>query len=239
MPIAEPKVTLLASTALHSEAVNAIMEEQPDSTPAETIVTLGGRNCYDSFHRPKEGTRRDEDYIRRTIGQEKHGSISEHASGTLYFEGVSRAFLTELSRHRHLSLSVRSQRFVNEDDSSVVVPPAIKGTISESYLERINADLTQEYGEIVEHLITLGNSRKQAREAARAILPNMTETKIVATANLRTWGEVIVRRCAPDADAEMQEVMGMALTALEPVSPVFTKMWKESIEESWKAVPQI
>lgn len=231
MPIAEPKVTLLASTALNIHAVEAIMEKQPESTPAETIITLGGRNCYDSFHRPKPGTRLDADYIKRTVGQENHASISEHASATLYFEGVSRAFLTELSRHRHLSLSVRSQRYINEEDSNVVIPPAIQGGVSAGYLERINADLTQEYSALVDHLLTQGNSRKQAREAARAILPNMTETKIVATANLRTWGEVIIRRCSPDADAEMQNVMNLALHALEPVSPVLTGMWKETLRE--------
>lgn len=231
MPTVEPKVTLLASTALNIHAVESIMEKQSGSTHAETIITLGGRNCYDSFDRPNPATRSDADYLKRTIGQQNHGSIAEHASATLYFEGVSRAFLTELSRHRHLSLSVRSQRFVNEDDSSIVVPPTIKGNIPEAYFERINADLTQEYGNVVDYLITLGNSRKQAREAARAILPNMTETKIVATANLRTWGEIILRRCAPDADAEMQNVMNLSLHALEPVSPVLTGMWKESLIE--------
>ena len=55
--------------------------------------------------------------------------------------------------------------------------------------------------------------------SARAILPNMTETKVIVTANLRAWLEVIERRTAPDADAEIQEVMNMAREALRPVAP--------------------
>ena len=68
-----------------------------------------------------------------------------------------------------------------------------------------------------------GHGRKQAREAARAILPNMTETKMVVTGNLRAWLQVIERRTAPDADAELQEVMGMARDVLKPLAPSIFK----------------
>ena len=68
-----------------------------------------------------------------------------------------------------------------------------------------------------------GHGRKQAREAARAILPNMTETKMVVTSNLRAWLQVIERRTAQDADAELQEVMGMARDVLKPLAPSIFK----------------
>lgn len=62
-------------------------------------------------------------------------------------------------------------------------------------------------------------SRKQAREAARAVLPNMVETRIVVTGNMRAWKEVINRRTQPDVDAEMQEVMGMIADQLATIAP--------------------
>ena len=68
-----------------------------------------------------------------------------------------------------------------------------------------------------------GHKRKQAREAARAILPNMTETKMIVTANLRAWMEVIERRTAPDVDAEVREIMTMAREALKPLAPSIFK----------------
>ena len=161
-----------------------------------------------------------------------NSSIIEHATATLYFTGVSRAFLTELTRHRHLSFSVRSQRFVNEAGANIVLPPIYRSNNAEpgtalfktaELLEGIAQDLDSHYEGLVEEAAIDGHKRKQAREAARAILPSMTETKMTVTGNLRAWLEVIDRRTAPDADAELQEVMGMAREALRPLAPTIFK----------------
>ena len=230
--IVEPSVTLLAHTTIDPDVIGELMEIQPESTDAETLVTFAGRSCYESWHRPSEATRDDADYIERTIFQQEHGSILEHATATLYFTGVSRAFLTELTRHRHLSFSVRSQRFVNEAGANIVLPPIYRSDKAEpgtalsktaELLEGIAQDLDSHYEGLVEEAAIDGHKRKQAREAARAILPNMTETKMVVTGNLRAWLQVIERRTAPDADAELQEVMGMARDVLKPLAPSIFK----------------
>ena len=228
--IVEPSVKLLAHTTIDTGAISELMEIQPQSTDAETLVTFAGRSCYESWHRPSEATRDDADYIERTIFEQQHGSILEHATATLYFTGVSRAFLTELTRHRHLSFSVRSQRFVNESGANIVLPPIYRnaqpGTAlhrTAELLEGIAQDLDSHYEGLVEEATQDGHKRKQAREAARSILPSMTETKMTVTGNLRTWLEVIERRTAPDADAELQEVMGMARDVLRPLAPTIFK----------------
>ncbi len=118
--IVEPSVKLLAHTVINDDVIAELMDIQPQSTDAETLVTFAGRSCYESWHRPRPETYHDKDYIDRTIFEQQHGSILEHATATLYFTGVSRAFLTELTRHRHLSFSVRSQRFVNESGANIV-----------------------------------------------------------------------------------------------------------------------
>lgn len=228
--IVEPQVKLLAHTMIDADAISELMEIQPASTDAETLVTFAGRSCYESWHRPTEKTRKDSDYIERTIFEQHHGSILEHANATLYFTGVSRAFLTELTRHRHLSFSVRSQRFVDESGANIVLPPAYRnaqpGTAlhrSAELLEGIAQDLDSHYEGLVAEAELDGHKRKQAREAARAILPSMTETKMTVTGNFRAWLEVIERRTAPDADAELQEVMGMAREVLRPLAPSIFK----------------
>ena len=48
---------------------------------------------------------------------------------------------------------------------------------------------------------------------------------MVVTGNLRAWSEVIARRTADDADAEMQEVMELARQQLNTVSPVLFPTW--------------
>lgn len=214
-----PRVQLIAHTVTTAQSED-ILESQPDSTDAEYLTTLAGRACYQSFHRPNQATRLDSDYLERTLFEQGHFSILEHASATFYLEGVSRAFTHELIRHRHLSYSQLSQRFVDESDAAYVVPPAVRGNvIVENALASSIADALISYDCAVGILLHDGYSRKQAREAARAFLPNCVETKIVVTGNLRAWHEVTQRRMQPDADAEMQEVMAMIYDELTEIAP--------------------
>ena len=237
MNIVEPAVRLLAHTAIVPDAIEQRMEIQEGSTDAETLTVYAGRSCYESWSRPNEKTREDKDYLQRTLFEQGHFSILEHASATFYLTGVSRALLAEITRHRHLSFSVLSQRFVSEEDANIVIPPAIRDAkeINETHYDeelggevigatdnlKVMANLAiATYAGLVEELQEVeGLSRKQAREAARAVLPNMVETRIVVTGNLRAWHEVIARRTAPDADAEFQEVAGLIRDELRKLAP--------------------
>lgn len=218
--IVTPQVHLLAHTKIDEKAISEWMGIQDASTDAETLLTMAGRNCYRSFNRPNEATYNDADYLRRTLGEQGHWSIAEHATATLYFTGVSRAFLAELTRHRHLSFSVESQRFINANDANVVMPPAMRDLDEESkenFLWRVDESIT-DYKNAQTALNRL--PKKQRNEAARALLPNAVETRMVVTGNLRAWHEVIQRRTQPDADAEIQEVMRLAKAELHTVSPI-------------------
>ena len=236
MNIVEPAVRLLAHTAIVPDAIEQRMEIQEGSTDAETLTVYAGRSCYESWSRPNEKTREDKDYLQRTLFEQGHMSILEHATATFYLTGVSRALLAEITRHRHLSFSVRSQRFVSEEDASIVIPPAAKKSEaevvydSEEFHDDLKGSLPKalewwageavwNYEGLVSALTGEGLPRKQAREAARAVLPNMIETRVVVTGNLRAWHEVIERRTAPDADAEFQQVAGMIRDELQKLAP--------------------
>ena len=234
--IVEPRVELIAHTAIVPDAIEQRMEIQEGSTDAETLTVYAGRSCYESWSRPNEKTRQDGDYLKRTLFEQGHMSILEHATATFYLTGVSRALLAEITRHRHLSFSVRSQRFVSEEDASIVIPPAAKKSEaevvydSEEFHDDLKGSLPKalewwageavwNYEGLVSALTGEGLPRKQAREAARAVLPNMIETRVVVTGNLRAWHEVIERRTAPDADAEFQQVAGMIREELQRLAP--------------------
>lgn len=218
--IVTPRVQLLAHTKIDGKAISEYMGIQDASTDAETLLTMAGRNCYRSFHRPNEATYDDADYLRRTLEQQGHWSIAEHATATLYFTGVSRAFLTELTRHRHLSFSVESQRFINANDANIVMPPAMRDLDEEDQdgFLLLAEESIEDYKAIQTALNHL--PKKQRNEAARALLPNAVETRMVVTGNLRAWNEVIQRRTQPDADAEIQQVMRLAAQELHTVSPI-------------------
>lgn len=221
-----PRVELIAHTSIVPAAIDHYMPIQDSSTPAETLTTFAGRACYQSFDRPNPNTKEDADYLKRTLFEQNHWSIAEHATASIYITGVSRALTHELIRHRHLSYSQLSQRFVDEKDANFVCPPAIVNMADERhFLDTSGTASALDYEELVHRLTDAGLPRKQAREAARAALPNMTETRIVVTGNLRAWHEVIQRRTKPDADAEMQYVMRMVNNALHTIAPaIFDRM---------------
>lgn len=227
--IATPKVSLIAHTMLERgrDSVPAIAElmDELDAPDMETLTEFAGRACYQSFNRLNPDTCTTDAYLKRTLFEQKHWSIAEHASATFYITGVSRAFTHELIRHRHLSYSQLSQRFVDEWGANVVLPPALQrhdeGGQAIADVDTVTSDA---YLDIANTLSTIGLPIKQAREAARAVLPNMVETRIVVTGNLRAWHEVIERRTAPDADAEMREVMGIIRDELHTIAPtIFPK----------------
>ena len=237
--ITEPRVELIAHTTLACDGRSPVIEEymslDPDAGDMQQLVEFAGRACYQSFHKPNPKTARNRDYITRTLHGQKHWSIAEHATATFYITGVSRALTHELIRHRHLSYSQLSQRFVDESWANFVIPPAVEKSEAETIFDTGDGCIMQErlsgalehwgneaqynYGVLVDALTAEGLSRKQAREAARAVLPNMVETRIVVTGNLRAWHEVIARRTAPDADAEFQEVAGMIREQLQQIAP--------------------
>lgn len=69
------------------------------------------RTCWQSFAKSDEGGAVDKELIDRVGNKFKHASTLEHLNYTFYIQGISRACLQELARHRHASLSVKSTRY--------------------------------------------------------------------------------------------------------------------------------
>ena len=229
------KVNLIASTRLEggwSRTSSDMIDElglpvNGMETDAERLIEFAGRLCYKSFHRPRPETAKTSAYIKNIIAQ-GHESVLEHASASFHVSGVSRNMLLELERHRHLSFSVISQRFVDSSNASMILPPAIANDDDEDMKDIIDDWYTslchaQEAYETAVSLLRLkGLNRKQAREAARGILPGGIETEFVVTGNLRAWRDVLKKRYSKHADAEICEFAGEVLQWLHDVAePVF------------------
>jgi len=227
------KVAPIASTALHLGSLTneTPYEEHRHGTDccgwireADELAEVAGRLCYQSWDRPNPKTATNKGYLANILAQ-GHESVLEHASVTFYVEGVSRALLAELTRHRHLSFSVVSQRYVDAAQLDRVRPPIMDELDSETR-DRV-ADLIagqydenlRAYGEIVEILMAKGYKRKEAREAARAVLPNAVESPMVVTGNLRAWRDVLKKRHHVAADKEIQRFAGEVLRHLRAIAP--------------------
>jgi thymidylate synthase (FAD) len=75
------------------------------------------------------------------------------------------------------------------------------------------------YDVIAQRLDGQGFTRKQIREAARAVMPNATETKIVVTGNMRAWRHVCKMRGSEHADAEIRQFAHEVLRQLKEIAP--------------------
>lgn len=198
----------------------------------DRLAEFSGRACYQSWNNPSG---RDNASYLSNILEQGHFSVLEHGSATFYVQGVSRALTHELIRHRHLSYSQLSQRFVDESEPEWVIPPALEPflgeemhevsmfdqaqTWEEEFIDHMNYYVLPLYQKIVDLLQSKGATRKQAREAARAVLPNMTETKIVVSGNMRAWRDFLAKRYSKHADAEICLFAGKVLDHLKGIAP--------------------
>jgi thymidylate synthase (FAD) len=222
----EPTVTLIAKPSFTTPAhlpVNWIGE----STEGERLAEFAGRVCYMSQHNPAQrGTREYLDNIKK----QGHGSVLEHANYSVLLEGVSRSLTHELVRHRAgFAYSQLSQRYVDESHASFVVPPAVIGDEALEAAWRAQIEEAQRaYVAMVERLMEryawIGDRihrRKMAREAARAVLPNATETKIVVTGNARAWRTMLELRASEGAELEIRRAAVAILRLLSCEAPGF------------------
>lgn len=219
----QPRVQLIAWTQFEPP------EDVPWSTDADggqALAEFAGRACYQSWRKPNPATATNAGYLQHIL-EVGHLSVLEHGTVTFYFTGVSRSLTHELIRHRHFSYSQLSQRYVPERDAAMVEPeviaqdPALHKVFQEAAdasaraYDELLAGLTEKFAQ--EENPTA--RRKQARQAARSVLPNATETRIVVTGNYRAWRHFITMRASAHADVEIRALAVACLRELQRVAP--------------------
>jgi thymidylate synthase (FAD) len=202
------------------------VEWSTDADGGQALLEFAGRACYQSWSKPNPKTATNVGYLKHIIDV-GHFSVLEHASVSFYITGISRSCTHELIRHRHFSYSQLSQRYVPEKDARIVVPPGLENDPDLQQILSAAADASRAaYTELLDKLeAKLADSpnavlrRKQARQAARAVLPNATETRIVVTGNYRAWRHFIAMRASEHADVEIRRLAIACLRQLVDVAP--------------------
>lgn len=224
------RILLIASTSLEWQDENGIVAEafgyvghhDRNVAEADELAEISGRLDYLSYDRPNPKTATNRTYLANIIAQQ-HFSVLEHASVTFYVDGVSRNFTHELIRHRHLSFSEVSQRYVDISTFNYISHPTLSKEYGENALSGgmpINESPTGEkYDSIVADLLKKGYTRKEARQAARFYILSACETRILVTGNHRAWRELLPKRLNPYADLEFQNVAKEILKILKKVAP--------------------
>jgi thymidylate synthase (FAD) len=227
----EPAVYLVGRQVIDDEVLDRFLAEhgvswQTDSEVAgEELAEIAGRICYWSYARPRPGG--NEAYLGHIL-EVGHGSVLEHAVWNFIFTGISRSCTHELVRHRAgVGFSQLSQRYVDESDAEFVEPDVIAedpelhalwvDAISQAHRAyiRLVDKLAEKYRDEPDRTAR----RKLARQAARSVLPNATETRIFVTMNARAARHFIEMRASRHAEPEIRKLAVQVLRIMQQEAP--------------------
>lgn len=210
----------------------------------ERLIASAARLCYSSCSIEETRGKLTDEKVSSFVdmlAEMGHESPLEHISFTFGIEGVSRALLAQLTRHRIASYSVQSQRYVKENQFEYVIPPEIENSedAKEEFLSAMRKS-QESYDKITEILINkhkngyissgmsegqaMRLAEKRAIEDARFVLPNACETKIICTFNARSLLNFFSQRCCNRAQWEIRALSREMLKLVSNVAPsVFKK----------------
>lgn len=174
---------------------------------AEKLIEEAGRTCYLSFD--KISTDSEKDFIRRLI-KIGHDSPLEHACATFRIENCSRAMTHQLVRHRLMSVSQQSQRYVDEENFSFVVPPTVPKEFQKEFCDDMK---------IIKQMYIKWRNKGLKKEDARFVLPNACTSEIVVTANFREWRHILKLRTSKQAQWEIRLACMEILKILKEKAP--------------------
>lgn len=187
----------------------------------DSVVAAAGRLCYSNADIDALRTRvseKDQTKYLTMLRKLGHLSTFEHVSFTFGIEGVSRALLAQITRHRIASFSVQSQRYVGqsgEDGIDYILPPEIE-KLGDEYAKRFSDQMDMMDKWYREWLELLGEGGK---EDARFVLPNAAATRMVVTMNARELNHFFALRCCNRAQWEIRDVAWQMLKLAHEAAP--------------------
>lgn len=141
-----------------------------------------------------------------------HTGVLEHATFTFLVEGISRACLAQLTRHRLASFDVQSQRYVKLDDPELVMPESIRKSVFAYEAECCMNDSMEMYRKLLDAGIPA--------EDARYVTPQAVPTKLIMTMNARELLHFFALRTCNRAQWEIREMADRMLKRCKKVAPV-------------------
>lgn len=188
----------------------------------EQVCALGARLCYskaDVDALMERVSEQDQSAFLNRIMQSGHLSVLEHASFTFAIEGVSRALLAQITRHRIASFSVQSQRYVSlADGFNYIIPPAIEA-LGPQAVARYHEQMQQMQQWYAQWQNELGAKGESSNEDARFVLPNACETRMLVTMNVRELMHFFELRCCNRAQWEIRALATEMLRLCRQTAP--------------------
>ncbi len=213
---------------------NRYLEDDAPLPSGTQLCKVAGQTCYASFS-PKRTMNAHAGRYFQNLMSSGHGSVLEHANYSFFLYGLSRSLTHEMIRHRAgFGYSQLSQRYVSGRVLRFAERPEFQdaGELHQKFLQRIDRAYA-EYHELADKLLqaqAAGTAiltaeaktdlRKKVNQAARAVLPNETETLLVATANVRAWRHFIEMRASDHSEVEIRTLAVRVFLCLRFIEPV-------------------
>lgn len=204
-------------------ALTAIRTCYSHNKPSEIIEKEGPK--YFGKVASDGGKGNDADRLIRHIVNSGHSSTLEHLSFTFAIEGVSRSLLAQITRHRHFSFSVQSQRYNKLETGSksggfdYVMPPSVeKSRQARNEFEWAMNRIQEIYDEMREVGVPA--------EDARFVLPNAATCNLVLTGNLRSFLEFNAKRSEKGAQWEIRELSELIKNEIVQAEPWVSDFFK-------------
>ena len=196
-----------------------------------SICSHAIRTCWQSFERGDNGGEKDKELIDRVGNKFKHASTLEHLYYTFYIQGISRATLQELARHRIASLSVKSSRYTLKElknEASFLPIDSNNLKIAEKFLVFTSNALVDEAS--VFALENLRNLLLQniSNDLAKFAMPESYKTELTWSINARSLQNFLNLRSSKSA---LWEIRKLALAIFDTIPQNHQFIFKDFMEE--------
>jgi thymidylate synthase (FAD) len=172
------------------------------------------RTCWQSFDKSDEGGEKDKELIDRVGNKFKHASTLEHLVYNFYIEGISRALLQELSRHRMASLSVKSTRYTLKELKSEDIFTCKDVERAQKYLVLTGVEMVDEMSIKALENLRLVLNEGISNDKAKYCLPESYKTELTWTINARSLQNFLTLRSDKSALWEIQNLAHALYNAL-------------------------
>lgn len=189
------------------------------------------RTCWQSFEKSDNGGEKDKELIHRVGNKFKHASTLEHLYYTFYIQGISRATLQELARHRIASLSVKSTRYTLKElkDEESFLP------LNAANLARAEKFLVFTQNEAVDRtsVQALENLRFLLQENisndfVKFAMPESYKTELTWSINARSLQNFLSLRSSKSA---LWEIRNLAFALFEALPKEHKFLFEECLQE--------
>ena len=206
------------------------------------LMYLAARNCYSAggpfqlIEQTEDKSSEDMWKLVENVLKSEHHSIAEHVDFTFVVEGMPRYTMAQVTRHRHCSFAIQSQRYVEikedldnlkvlynatlEEDMGAVV--CLKDILNKYFTDVDDDNFLILTGILMCYLQAIKAGKKA--EDARMILPNCTKTNMVMSVNLRELIHIAELRLCNRAQADIQDMVQQMCDLVITQEPLFKNL---------------